>query len=72
MKKTNIDLYAGVSVIGGCNIGLYGKQPSIPVLATPGLSSWKNVHTAGVELLNKCLMKGVGGSIDVKSCMLPL
>lgn len=70
--ENQIDLYACISVIGGCNIGLYGNQPAIQALAPPSLSSWKNVYTAGVELLNKCLMNRVGGGIYIKSCMLPL
>ena len=27
---------------------------------------------AGIELLNRCLVAGVGGSIHVQSCMLPV
>ena len=70
MEKINIDLYADFSIIGGCNIGFFGNQPT-QTLGPPSLSSWKNVHTAGVELLNRCLIHGVGGGVHVKSCMLP-
>ena len=30
------------------------------------------MRTAGLELLNRCLIGGVGGMVYVKSCMLPL
>ena len=30
------------------------------------------MRTAGIELLNRCLMHGIGGGIYVESCMLPL
>ena len=29
------------------------------------------MRVAGIELLNRCLVGGVGGSVHVKSCMLP-
>ena len=71
MEKIKIDSYADFSITGGCNIGFFGNQPT-QSLAPPSLSSWKNVYIAGVDLLNRCLLHGVGGGIHVKSCMLPL
>ncbi|KAK0516387.1 hypothetical protein JMJ35_000990 [Cladonia borealis] len=53
---------------GTCNIALYGDQIS-PHSGTisAGLSSWRNVRLAGLELLNRCLVGNVGGVIYVKS-----